>query len=194
MLILLPDRTSRADRAAACSIALRLEVRDRRNGRQDRDQADRNRAAEDPHHAAVPHGGAKQKLAIVPFVGEGSVSHVLHGRCHAQCACPPDSPCQPCDRQSDRAARTSYAFTLPTAPRKITLQLWPGRGGSGRPVAARAHECAKMSSAAQPARSSRTRSGRNRKQASASPVRPSRASMTSSFSLKACRCSTSEAA
>ena len=55
-------------------------------------------------------------------------------------------------------------------------------------------ECEKMSSAAQPERSSRARVGRNAKQAAASSVRPSRASMASSLSLSACRLSTSSAA
>ena len=55
-------------------------------------------------------------------------------------------------------------------------------------------ECEKMSSAAQPARSSRARSGRKRKQAAARSPRPSRASIPSSFSFKACRCRTSVAA
>jgi len=53
---------------------------------------------------------------------------------------------------------------------------------------------AKISSAAQPARSSRARSGRNRKQAAASSSRPSRARSESSLSFNTCRCSTSEAA
>src|SRR5450432_1842595 len=59
-------------------------------------------------------------------------------------------------------------------------RIRPVRGKSGQ-------EWAKMSSAAQPARSSRTRSGRNRKQAAAKSVRPSRAIIESSFSLSTCR-------
>src|SRR6516165_3474415 len=55
-------------------------------------------------------------------------------------------------------------------------------------------ECEKISSAAQPARSSRTRPGKKPKQAVANSVRFSRASMASSFSLSACRCTTSVAA
>ena len=52
--------------------------------------------------------------------------------------------------------------------------------------------CTKIAS--KPARSSRTRSGRYPKAARASPSRPSRASIASSFSRRACRKSTSEAA
>ena len=55
-------------------------------------------------------------------------------------------------------------------------------------------QCSKMSISGQPARSSRARVGRKRKAASASSVRPSRASRASSLALSACRWSTSEAA
>ncbi len=48
-------------------------------------------------------------------------------------------------------------------------------------------QCAKISVSAQPARSSSTRVGRKSKQALASPVRPSRASIASSASFSRCR-------
>jgi len=56
------------------------------------------------------------------------------------------------------------------------------------------HECAKMSSAAKPPRSSLARAGRNAKQAAATSLRPSRTSIASSLSFSACRWRTSEAA
>ena len=66
----------------------------------------------------------------------------------------------------------------------------PDRPSAGISIA----QCAKMSSAPQPARSSSARVGRKAKQAWASSVRPSRASIASSRSCSAWRWSTSEAA
>ena len=56
------------------------------------------------------------------------------------------------------------------------------------------HSCAKISVAAQPITSSRTRTGRKAKQAAAASALSSRVSIMSSFARSACRCSTSDAA
>jgi hypothetical protein len=70
-----------------------------------------------------------------------------------------------------------------------------GRTGHRRVIPpAAAQEWAKISSFPQPERSSLARVGRNSKQACASAVRFSRASMASSRSRRPCKCSTSEAA
>ena len=86
--------------------------------------------------------------------------------------------------------------------RRISTASWrrymsaAGRAisAAGRATGALFYVWAKMSVSGQPARSRRARVGRNSKQALASSVRFSRASMASSFALRACRCSTSEAA
>src|SRR5262249_60445677 len=98
----------------------RLEIRGRRDGRHDRDQADRDGAAIEPHHAAVTHGGAEDGLAVVPFIDEGHVSHVVHGRCHAQCASPPKNAAR---RESPPRASYPHPPPAQTTPHFSPVRL-----------------------------------------------------------------------
>ncbi len=85
--------------------------------------------------------------------------------------------------------------------REVTLVASPVGGsevrrgcGQGAVASDSGQAWEKTSTSSHPARSSLARQGRKPKQACASSVRPSRASISSSFTFRACRLSTSEAA
>ena len=161
-----------------------IEPADQHGGAQREPNRHRDRQPQEPHPPAVPRGALERTPFIAPFAdGEAATSRSLDCGGGGQALYP---------RGQTQKSRESPKFA--SAATFISRFKWLKIGLEYGPVAAKRHEWAKMSSGAQPARSNFARSGRKWKQAAASSVRPSRASMTSSLSFSAWRWSTSDAA
>ena len=75
----------------------------------------------EPHHAAVALPRRNACLRSFHPPSSGNVSHVVHGRCHAQSASPPDCP-------RPRARITPLPASYPTRSRPTTPAIsWPAR-------------------------------------------------------------------